>query len=59
MGHAFASRGLGGVLARAALARAREEHLGVLPYCPVIRGWILSTPRRWTWCRRRSAAFGL
>ncbi|MFF2183792.1 GNAT family N-acetyltransferase [Streptomyces sp. NPDC058155] len=36
----FAGRGLGGVLARAALGAAREQGLGVLPFCPFIRGWI-------------------
>lgn len=42
--HAFAGRGLGTVLVRAVLAAAREEHLGVLPYCPFVRGWILRHP---------------
>ncbi|MER8069126.1 GNAT family N-acetyltransferase [Streptomyces sp. NPDC094034] len=36
----FAGRGLGGVLAQAALDAVREEGLGVLPFCPFIRGWI-------------------
>ncbi|MEU6676503.1 GNAT family N-acetyltransferase [Streptomyces sp. NPDC046853] len=36
----FEGRGLGGVLARAALGTAREQGLGVLPFCPFIRGWI-------------------
>ncbi|MFH9353617.1 GNAT family N-acetyltransferase [Kitasatospora sp. NPDC017646] len=40
----FGGRGLGGVLARAALDAAREQGLAVLPYCPFIRGWITKHP---------------
>ncbi|MEV0523842.1 GNAT family N-acetyltransferase [Streptomyces sp. NPDC050439] len=40
----FEGRGLGGVLARAALGAAREQGLGVLPFCPFIRGWIGKHP---------------
>lgn len=40
----FAGRGLGGVLARAALGAAGEQGLGVLPFCPFIRGWIGKHP---------------
>jgi predicted GNAT family acetyltransferase len=40
----FEGKGLGGVLARAALDSAREQGLGVLPYCPFIRGWIAKHP---------------
>nr|WP_260613044.1 MULTISPECIES: GNAT family N-acetyltransferase [Streptomyces] len=40
----FEGRGLGGVLARAALDAAREQGLGVLPFCPFIRGWIGKHP---------------
>ena len=40
----FGGRGLGGVLARAALDSAREQGLGVLPYCPFIRAWIIKHP---------------
>jgi predicted GNAT family acetyltransferase len=40
----FGGRGLGGVLARAALDAARERGLAVLPHCPFIRGWIGKHP---------------
>jgi predicted GNAT family acetyltransferase len=40
----FEGRGLGGALARAALDEARERGLGVLPFCPFIRGWIVKHP---------------
>ncbi|MFC9606759.1 GNAT family N-acetyltransferase [Streptomyces niveus] len=40
----FAGRGLGGVLARAALGAAREQGLAVLPFCPFVRGWIGKYP---------------
>jgi predicted GNAT family acetyltransferase len=40
----FGGRGLGGVLARAALDTAREQKLAVLPFCPYIRGWITKHP---------------
>ncbi|MDI2124862.1 GNAT family N-acetyltransferase [Yinghuangia seranimata] len=40
----FGGQGLGGVLARGALDSARERGLGVLPYCPFIRGWIRKHP---------------
>ena len=33
-------RGLGGVLVRAALERARREGLTVVPLCPFARGWL-------------------
>ncbi|MFD8477783.1 GNAT family N-acetyltransferase [Kitasatospora sp. NPDC059673] len=41
---AFGGQGLGGKLARAVLDTARERGLGVLPYCPFIRGWIAKHP---------------
>ncbi|HEV3172830.1 MAG TPA: GNAT family N-acetyltransferase [Actinocrinis sp.] len=41
---AFEGRGLGSILARAALDAAREEKLAVLPYCPFIKGWIAKHP---------------
>jgi predicted GNAT family acetyltransferase len=36
----FEGRGLGSVLARAALDAARAEGAAVLPFCPFIRGYI-------------------
>ena len=39
-----AGQGLGGVLVRAALDRARERGLAVLPQCPFVRGWIAKHP---------------
>lgn len=41
---AFGGRGLGSVLARAALDAAREQGVAVLPYCPFIRGWLGKHP---------------
>ena len=40
----FEGRGLGGMLARAALDSTRERGLAVLPFCPFIRGWISKHP---------------
>lgn len=40
----FEGDGLGSVLARAALDRARDEGLDVLPLCPFIGGWIARHP---------------
>ncbi|MEB3366336.1 GNAT family N-acetyltransferase [Saccharopolyspora mangrovi] len=40
----FGGQGLAGKLARAALDQARERGLGVLPFCPFIRGWIAKHP---------------
>ncbi|MFJ4851055.1 MULTISPECIES: GNAT family N-acetyltransferase [unclassified Streptomyces] len=40
----FGGRGLGGVLARAALDAARDRELRVLPFCPFIRAWIGKHP---------------
>jgi predicted GNAT family acetyltransferase len=36
----FQSRGLGGQLVRSALDDARAAGLGVLPFCPFVRGYI-------------------
>lgn len=36
----FGGQGMGGKLARGALDDVRRRGLGVLPYCPFIRGWI-------------------
>jgi predicted GNAT family acetyltransferase len=41
---AFAGRGLGGKLARAALDEARDRGLAVRPDCPFIKGWIAKHP---------------
>ncbi|MFD3452637.1 GNAT family N-acetyltransferase [Streptomyces sp. NPDC058691] len=40
----FGGRGLGGILARAALDAARDRGLEVLPFCPFIRAWIGKHP---------------
>ncbi|MBV9921374.1 MAG: N-acetyltransferase [Pseudonocardia sp.] len=41
---AYAGRGLGGKLARAALEEARARGLPVRPDCPFIKGWIAKHP---------------
>ena len=41
---AYAGRGLGGQLARAALDAARARGLTVRPDCPFIKGWIAKHP---------------
>ncbi|GIH94189.1 GNAT family N-acetyltransferase [Planobispora siamensis] len=40
----FEGRGLGSILARGALDGARAQGLGVLPFCPFIRGYIERHP---------------
>lgn len=40
----FEGRGLASKLARHVLDDARKRGLGVLPYCPFIRGWITKHP---------------
>jgi uncharacterized protein len=37
-------RGLGGVLVRAALARAAADGLTIVPRCPFARGWLEKHP---------------
>jgi predicted GNAT family acetyltransferase len=37
-------RGLGGVLVRAAVARAAAEELTVVPWCPFARAWLEKHP---------------
>jgi predicted GNAT family acetyltransferase len=37
-------RGVGGRLVRAALERARRDHLTVVPWCPFARQWIRTHP---------------
>jgi len=41
---AWGGRGIGGHLVRAALARARAEHLTVVPWCPFARRWLRDHP---------------
>ncbi|HEY1650573.1 MAG TPA: GNAT family N-acetyltransferase [Acidimicrobiales bacterium] len=41
---AWSGRGIGGRLVRAALARARAEHLIVVPWCPFARRWLKEHP---------------
>jgi|SRR5580704_11131110 predicted GNAT family acetyltransferase len=40
----WSGRGIGGRLVRAALARARAEHLTVVPWCPYARHWLKEHP---------------
>ena len=40
----WGGRGIGGRLVRAALRRARAEHLTVVPWCPFARRWLLDHP---------------
>jgi predicted GNAT family acetyltransferase len=40
----FRGQGVAGRLIRSSLEAARERHLGVLPYCPVVRRWITEHP---------------
>jgi predicted GNAT family acetyltransferase len=40
----FEGRGLGGVLVREALNRARAEGMSVLPFCPFVRSYIERHP---------------
>lgn len=44
IGDAYGGRGLGGVLARAALDSARARGLSVLPRCPFVQSWIAKHP---------------
>jgi predicted GNAT family acetyltransferase len=37
-------RGLAGRLVRAAVARARDEHLTIVPWCPYARQWLRKHP---------------
>jgi uncharacterized protein len=40
----FRGHGIAGHLVQASLDSARERHLGVLPYCPYVQGWISEHP---------------
>ena len=41
---AFRGHGVGGQLVEAALAKAREEHLTIVPWCPYAREWLQQHP---------------
>jgi predicted GNAT family acetyltransferase len=41
---AFRRRGIGGRLVRAALERARADHLTVVPWCRFVRRWLIDHP---------------
>jgi uncharacterized protein len=41
---AFRGQGVGGQLVEAALTKAREDHLTVVPWCPYARRWLKDHP---------------
>ena len=41
---AFRGHGVGGQLVDAALAKARVEHLTIVPWCPYAREWLTEHP---------------
>ena len=45
---AFRGQGVGGRLVEAALAKARAEHLTIVPWCPYAREWLKQHPDRIT-----------
>ena len=44
---AFRGHGVGGRLVEAALAKAREGHLTIVPWCPYAREWLKQHPDQW------------
>lgn len=40
----MSGRGIGGQLVRAAIARARADHLTLVPWCPYARRWLKEHP---------------
>jgi predicted GNAT family acetyltransferase len=43
---AFRGQGVGGRLVEAALAKARAEHLTIVPWCPYARRWLKEHPEQ-------------
>jgi hypothetical protein len=41
---ALGGRGIGGQLVRAAIRRARADHLTIVPWCPYARRWLKEHP---------------